>query len=202
MSATIEYFYDVVSPNCYLANRLLPAIAERHGATIRYVPMLLGGVMKATNNKPPFVAFADCKPKMAYGQVEMARFIRKHQLTSFKMNPHFPMNSLLMMRAAAAAEMDGALPEYIAAAERLTWEQGLKMDDPEVFATGLTAEGLDGAGLLARTQDQPVKDRLIANTEQAVERGCFGAPTYFVGEEMFFGKDRLVELEDELKRTR
>jgi 2-hydroxychromene-2-carboxylate isomerase len=198
---TIEYFYDLASPNCYLANKALPEVIARTGATVRYVPMLLGGVMKATNNKPPFVVYAEVKPKLAHGQVDMARFIRKHSLTAFKMNPHFPLNTLLLQRGATAAQQGGTIDEYIQAAERLVWEQGLKMDDPEVFVQGLTEAGLDGAALLARTQDPAVKEQLKSNTEEAIARGCFGAPTFFVGEEMFFGKDRLGDLEDEVERV-
>lgn len=200
MSQTIDCFYDVVSPNSYLANQVLPQVAERHGAEIRYIPCLLGGVMKATNNQPPFIAFANVTGKNEYGRIEMQRFINKHGLERFRMNPHFPINSLVVMRAALVAEADGRLAEYIETAEKLMWEEGLKLDDPEVFVEGFSVNGFDGADLLERTQDAEIKAKLIANTNAAVERGAFGMPTMFVGEEMFFGKDSLGDLEDELQR--
>lgn len=200
MSKTIDYFYDLVSPNSYLANQVLPGVAERQGAEIRYIPCLLGGIMKATNNQPPFVAFANVKGKLDYGRIEMQRFMRKHGIDRFKMNPHFPLNSLLMMRGALVAEADGRLSEYITSGEKLMWEQGLKLDDPEVFAEAWSANGFDGPELLERTQDPTIKSKLIENTNVAVERGVFGIPTMFVGSEMFFGKDSLGDLEDELAR--
>ena len=198
MPATIDFYYDLASPNCYLANRVLSGVLERTGAEVVYKPMLLGGVFKATGNQAPWITFAPVKPKMAYGQVEMARFIRKHQLTDYQFNPHFPLNTLILQRCMVAAERAGNLVEYIRAAESLVWEQGLKMDDPEAFAKGFNDAGLDGSGLLAETQNPDVKSDLIAKTEAAVARGIFGAPTFFIGDEMFFGKDRLIDLEDEI----
>lgn len=199
MSQTIDFFADLVSPNFYLANQVLPEIAARHDATIRYIPCLLGGIMKATNNQPPFVTFANVKGKLEYGRIEMQRYIEKHGIDRFKMNPHFPLNSLLMMRGALVAERDDRLTEYIAVGEKLMWEDGLKVDDPEVFAEAWSNHGFDGAALLEGTQDPEIKGKLIENTNLAVERGVFGIPTMFVGDEMFFGKDSLGDLEDELR---
>lgn len=198
MSQTIDFFADLVSPNFYLANQVLPEIATRHDATIRYIPCLLGGIMKATNNQPPFVTFANVKGKLEYGRIELQRYIKKHGIDRFRMNPHFPLNSLLMMRGALVAERDGRLAEYIAIGERLMWEEGLKLDDPAVFAEAWSKHGFDGAALLEGTQDPEIKGKLIENTNLAVERGVFGIPTMFVGDEMFFGKDSLGDLEDEL----
>lgn len=200
MSRSIDFFYDLVSPNSYLANQVLPDIAERNDATIRYIPCLLGGIMKATNNQPPFVAFAGVKGKLDYGRIEMQRYIKKHGLDRFKMNPHFPLNSLLMMRGALVADADDRLAEYVTTGEKLMWEEGLKLDDPEVFAAAWSDHGFDGAALLERTQDPEIKRKLIENTNLAVERGVFGIPTLFIGDEMFFGKDSLGDLEDELQR--
>lgn len=135
---------------------------------------------------------------MTYNMLEMDRFIKKHGLTEYRLNPHFPLNGLMLSRGAVAAEMNGDLEAYVEAGQKLVWEQGLKMDDPAVFIQGFTAEGLDGAKLAAQTQDQAVKDRLLANTNAAVDRGIFGIPTFFVGDEMFFGKDRLLDLEEEI----
>lgn len=201
MSTTIEYYYDVVSPNSYLANKVLPSVAEKHGAEVRYIPCLLGGIMKATNNQAPFVAFANVTGKLDYLRVQMQRYIAKHGLGKFKMNPHFPLNSIMMMRGAVAADRDGRLVEYIDVAERLMWEEGLKLDDPQVFASSMSANGFDGAALLEQTQNPEVKAQLIENTTAAVERGVFGIPSLFVGDEMFFGKDSLGDLDDELARA-
>ena len=200
MSKTIDYYCDLVSPNSYLANKVMPQIAERNGATIRYIPCFLGGIMRATNNRPPFVAFAEVKGKLDYGRIQIQRFLRKHGLDKFVMNPHFPLNTLPVMRAAVVAENEGRLEEYLRLGEVLLWEQGLKLDDPEVFAEALSANDFDGAALLEGTQDPAVKAKLLENTNEAVERGVFGIPTMFVGDEIFFGKDSLDDLEDELKR--
>lgn len=198
MTKTVDFYYDIASPNSYMANKVLPGILERTGAKVNYKICLLGGVFKATGNQAPWLTFAHIKPKMAFGMIEMQRFIKKHALTKFTMNPHFPLNTLLPMRGAVAAEVDGQLEAYIAAMESLTWEEGVKIDDPEIFAESLTAKGLDGADLLAKTQDPAVKSKLIEYTDATVERGIFGVPTFFVGEEMFFGKDQLHLVEEEL----
>ncbi len=196
--ATVEFVFDFASPNAYMAHKVLPAIAERVGAEVRLVPCLLGGIFKATGNQAPFVAFGNVKEKIAYEQLEMQRFIAKHDLTSFKMNPHFPLNTLLMMRAAIVAQSEDRLHDFVETGLRLVWEEEQKMDDPEVFARRLTAAGFDGAKLIERTQEPEIKSQLIANTEAAVKRGAFGIPTFFVGDEMFFGKDRLTQVEEAL----
>ncbi|HEX4111329.1 MAG TPA: 2-hydroxychromene-2-carboxylate isomerase [Stellaceae bacterium] len=192
----LEFLYDFGSPNTYLAHRIIPGIEARTGAKFRYVPILLGGVFKATNNKSPVVQFADIKNKLAYDRLEVARFIEKHGLTQFRMNPNFPVNTLAIMRGAVAAEMEGVAVPYIEAMFRGMWEEGHKLDDPAVIVTTLTEAGLDADRLTAAAQSQPVKDRLLANTEAAVARGTFGAPTFFVGDEIYFGKDRLAQVEE------
>ena len=196
MSATIEFYHDLASPNAYLANKVLKTIAKRQGATIKYTPILLGGVFKATNNQAPWLTFAPVKEKMSYMQVEMERFIARHGLTDYKFNPHFPLNTLMLSRGEVAADLAGEVEAYIAAGEALVWEDGMKMDDPEVFVEGFNSKGLDGQALLEQTQSQEVKDKLMANTEDAVQRGAFGVPTFFIGEEIFFGKDTLRDIED------
>lgn len=198
MTKAIDFYYDFGSPNCYLANKILPDILQRAGAQVNYRPCLLGGIFKATGNQAPWITFAPVQAKMDFGMLEMERFIKKYQLNDYKFNPHFPLNTLVLMRGAVAAEMEGQLQDYILAGERLVWEQGLKMDDPEVFIEGFNAEGLDGAALLEKTQAPEVKSRLIEYTNAAVERGLFGVPTFFVGDEMFFGKDQLHLVEEEL----
>jgi 2-hydroxychromene-2-carboxylate isomerase len=148
------------------------------------------------------VQFKGIKNKLEYQRLEMVRFIRKHGLSAFKMNPHFPVNTVQIMRGAAAAEMDGGFAPYVDAVFRCMWEDGKKMDDPQVIRSALDEAGLDGARVLARIQDQEVKDRLLKNTESSVARGTFGAPTFFVGTEIFFGKDRLREIEEEIEAAK
>jgi 2-hydroxychromene-2-carboxylate isomerase len=196
MTPKVEFHFDFGSPNAYFSHKLIPGIEQRTGAKFVYVPILLGGVFKATGNVAPMVAFKDVKGKLAYQRLETLRFIKKHGLTRFKMNPHFPVNTVQVMRGAVAAEADGQLEKYVDAVFRLMWEDEKKMDDPEVIRASLDAAGLDGARTLARIQEQEVKDRLLKNTEASVARGTFGAPTFFVGDEIFFGKDRLREVEE------
>ena len=191
MSKTIDFIFDFGSPNAYFSHQVLPKLAAEKGASINYIPCLLGGIFKLTNNQAPMVAFANVKGKVAYDMLEIKRFIEKHGLTKFQMNPHFPVNTLLLVRGAIAADKDGRLGDYIEVGLKAMWEDGLNMSDPEVFAKVFTDGGFDGAKLLAATQDQSVKDQLMANTSEAVERGAFGIPTFYVGDEMFFGKDRI-----------
>ncbi len=196
-----EFYFDFGSPNAYLAYRVLPRIEQRTGTRFVHIPVLLGGIFKATNNQSPVMAFANIKNKLEYDRLEMQRFIERHGLYEFTMNPHFPVNTLLIMRGAVAAALDGRLPAYEEAVMRHMWAEPKKMDDPAVVQAALDASGLDGARLVARTQDADVKQTLLANTERAVARGLFGLPAFFVGDEMYFGKDRLREVEEEIVRV-
>ncbi|MCG8504987.1 MAG: 2-hydroxychromene-2-carboxylate isomerase [Sphingomonadales bacterium] len=198
MTKTLEFIFDFGSPNAYLAYKALPPILARTGAGLRIVPCLLGGIFKATGNQPPLMAYSHVPAKLAYTQLEIRRFIEKHALTAFKLNPNFPVNTLMLMRGAIAAEADGRLEDYIEAGLKLMWEDGLKMDDQDVFAQAMTAAGFDGPALLERIQDPAVKARLAENTQDAVERGVFGVPSFFVGDDLYFGKDRLAEVEERL----
>ncbi|MGB0907476.1 MAG: 2-hydroxychromene-2-carboxylate isomerase [Maricaulaceae bacterium] len=193
---TIDFIFDFGSPNAYFAYKALPAIAAKYDADINYIPCLLGGIFKSTNNQAPMLSFGHVTQKMAYMQLEMSRFIKKHGLTKFKFNSSFPVNTLILMRGAIAAQADGKLPQYIEAGMAAMWEDNEKMDDPDTFARVMSAAGLNGVNLLARTQDAKIKAELMRNTEAAVERGSFGIPTFYVGDEMFFGKDRLHMIED------
>lgn len=193
---TIDFIFDFGSPNGYMAWKLLPKIAERHGAQINLIPCLLGGIFKATGNQAPWAAFAHVKSKMDYEALELRRFVDRHGMTAFQHNPHFPVITMLLMRGMVAAQRMGVMDRYVEAGLRAMWEDGEKMDDPDVFVRVFTAAGLDGQALLQATQDPEVKAQLVANTEAAVARGAFGIPTFYVGEEMFFGKDRLDQLED------
>ena len=198
----VEFHFDFGSPNAYFSHRVIPGIEQRTGAKFAYVPILLGGVFKLTNNASPMVQFKGVKNKLEYQALETQRFIRKHGLAKFAMNPHFPVNTVQIMRGAVAAEIDGYLPAYVEAVFRAMWEDQKKMDDPEVIKAALDASGLDGGRTLARIQDQAVKDKLLQNTEATVARGTFGAPTFFVGAEIFFGKDRLRDVEEEILARR
>lgn len=196
MTKTVDFYIDFGSPNAWLVHQVIPEIEARTGATFNYIPVLLGGIFKATGNQPPWLAFQKVPVKIQYEQKEIERFIKKHKLFHFKMNPNFPVNTVMLMRGAVAAEQMGILKDYVSAGTKAMWEDGLKMDDPEIFVKTFTEVGLDGAAILAATQDQAVKDKLKDNTQAAVERGVFGIPTFFVGDEMFFGKERLGQIED------
>lgn len=196
MSATVDFIFDFASPNAYLVHRVLPGIAERTGATFRYVPCLLGGIFKATGNQAPMIAYAPIPNKLAYEQLEFRRFIERHGLSGFNFNPHFPVNTVLLQRGALAAEREGRLMDYIEAGLHHMWEAPKKMDDAEVYADAMRESGFDGAALVEAAQDPAIKQALIDNSSAAVERGAFGIPTFFVGDEMFFGKERLGQVED------
>src|SRR5437762_13429892 len=191
----VEFLFDFGSPNAYLAHKVIPEIEARTGAKFEYVPVLLGGIFKLTNNKPPIVAFGGIRNKMEYEILETRRFIARHGLTQFKLNPHFPVNTLTLMRMAIAAQIAGDLPRYVDAAFHHMWEAPKKMDDPEVIRAALTQSGLKADALLKRAQSPEVKQKLMDNTEQAVARGAFGSPSFFVGDELYFGKDRLRDVE-------
>ncbi len=192
----VEFHFDFGSPNAYLSHLVIPEIEQRTGVKFEYVPVLLGGVFKATNNRSPGEAFRDIKNKPQYQRLEMQRFIQKHGITSFKFNPHFPVNTITIMRGAIAAQGMGIFQRYVDEVYRNMWSEGRKMDDPAVIAAAWKESGFDADKLLAGTQDQAVKDRLMANTQRSVERGAFGSPTFFVGDEIFFGKDRLRDVEE------
>jgi 2-hydroxychromene-2-carboxylate isomerase len=192
----IEFIFDFGSPNAYLVLKVLPAIAQWHGVEIKLIPCLLGGIFKATGNQAPFNAFAGIKGKLEYDRLEMQRFAARHGLTAFQMNPHFPMNTLALMRGMVAAQHLGVAETYVSAVLAGMWEDGEKMDDSEVVLARLNRSGLDGARLLELSTSPEVKAELVANTQAAVQRSVFGIPTFFVGDEMFFGKERLGQIEE------
>ena len=194
----VEFHFDFGSPNAYLVHLIIPELEKRTGAPFEYVPVLLGGVFKLTNNRSPIESFHGVKNKLEYGRIEMRRFIRRHGITRFAMNPFFPVNTLLVMRGAIAAQTEGVFDRYVDAVFGHMWAEPKKMDDPAVARAALDESGLDGARLIAMTQEPAVKDRLLANTQKSVDRGAFGSPTFFVGEEIFFGKDRLRDVEEEI----
>jgi 2-hydroxychromene-2-carboxylate isomerase len=191
----VEFHFDFGSPNAYLAHRVIPAIEARTGTRFRYVPILLGGVFKATGNRSPSEAFAGIRNKPEYERLETERFIRRHRIEGFQRNPFFPVNTLQLMRGAVAAEIDGGLERYVNAMFHHMWEAPKQLDDPDVLRDALIASGFDADTVMARMQDKAVKDRLIANTEMSVARGTFGSPTFYVGDSIYFGKDRLRDVE-------
>lgn len=195
MTKILEFVFDFASPNVYLACKALPPVLERTGAKLEIIPCLLGGIFKATGNRPPWMVYADVKGPNEYAMLEMRRFIEKHNLLKFKMNPHFPPNTLLAMRALIAADEAGAGDAFIDAGLKAMWEDEKDISDRTVVADIAREAGLDANEILARTDAPEVKQRLAANTAGAVERGAFGAPTFFIGDEMFFGKERLGQVE-------
>jgi 2-hydroxychromene-2-carboxylate isomerase len=194
----VTFYYDFGSPNAYLAHRVIPGIAARTGATFRYIPVLLGGLFKLTGNRAPMVAFAEIPAKTTYIRREIARFVQRHGIAAFAMNPHFPVNTLMLMRGAVAAQRLGVEAAYFEAMMRGMWEQGLKLDDPAVLGEALTAAGLPTRELFELAQDQSVKDELAANTQAAADAGAFGIPSFVVDRELYFGKDSLSEIEADL----
>lgn len=198
----VEFHFDFGSPNAYLAHLVVPEIEKRTGAKFEYVPILLRGVFKLTNNRSPAESMRGIKNRLEYEELERQRFVRRHAITRFTFNPFFPVNTLLIMRGAVAAQFEGVFDRYVDEVFRHMWAEPKKMDDPEVVRAALEQSGLNAAALLARTQEPAVKERLLKNTEASVARGTFGSPTFFVGSEIFFGKDRLRDVEEELVRAR
>ena len=191
-----QFLFDFGSPNAFLAHEAIPAIEARIGAKFDYVPVLLGGIFKATNNKSPAETLAGIKNKREFHAIETQRFLKRFDVAPYVWNPSFPVNTLNLMRAAIAAQLEGVFEKYVEAAFHHMWREPKKMDDPEIAAAALNASGLDAAKLFARAQEPEVKAKLVANTQDAVERGAFGSPTFFVGKEMYYGKEQLREIED------
>lgn len=194
----VEFQFDFGSPNAYLAEYALPGIEKRTGVKFDYVPVLLGGIYKATNNMSPFDSLRGIKNKPEYNALETQRFIRKHNITKFKQNPFFPVNTLMLMRGAWAAQFENVFEPYFRAAYHHMWEEPKKMDDVETFRAAFISSGIDIDKLIARAQQDDVKKKLIEVTTDAVNRGAFGSPTFFVGTEMFFGKDQLRDVEESI----
>lgn len=197
MIKRFEFLFDFGGPNSYLAHKILPEICERTGAEVSYVPILLGGLFKLTNNQAPLMRYADTPAKRNYEMLEFDRFVKAHHLP-FKMNPHFPINSLHLMRGAVAAQHLGCFMPYVEAVMAAMWEDGANTGDSSVVRQVLDNAGLDGAALLAKADDASVKAELTTNTEDAAARGAFGVPTFFVDGEMFWGKERLAQLAEAL----
>jgi 2-hydroxychromene-2-carboxylate isomerase len=194
----VEFHFDFGSPNAYLAELVLPEIEQRSGVKFDYVPVLLGGLYKATGNMSPFDSLRGIKNKPEYNALETQRFLRRHNITKFKLNPFFPVNTLTLMRGAIAAQFEGMFESYFRAAYHHMWVEPKKMDDPQIFREAFISSGVEIDRLIARAQQDDVKKKLIENTSDAVARGSFGSPTFFVGKEIFFGKDSLRDVEEEI----
>jgi 2-hydroxychromene-2-carboxylate isomerase len=192
----VVFYFDFGSPNAYLAHKVIPAIERRTGARFVYVPALLGGIFKATGNQSPAQAFAAIPLKLAYEGKETRRFVKKHGITDYAANPHFPVNTLQIMRGAVAAQQLGVFEAYVEAVYRAMWVDGLKMDDPAVIRQAFGDAGLPADRLIELMGDPGVKAKLIENTEAAVAHGVFGSPSFVVEGELFFGKDRLRDVEE------
>ena len=195
----IEFHFDFGSPNAYLAHRVIPEIERRTGARFRYVPVLLGGVFKATGNRSPAEAFREVPSKRAFMELETRRFLARHGIADFRHNPFFPVNTLAIMRGAVAARHEGCFERYVEVVFRAVWSEPKKMDEPEVIRSVLEEDGLDAGRLLERARSPEVKQELMRDTEASVARGTFGLPTFFVGGELFFGKDQLRDVEEVLR---
>jgi 2-hydroxychromene-2-carboxylate isomerase len=194
----VEFHFDFGSPNAYLAELVLPEIEKRTGVMFDYIPVLLGGIYKATGNMSPFESLRDVKNKPKYDALEIDRFVRRHNITKFRLNPFFPVNTLTLMRGVVAAQFEGLFEPYFRAAFHHMWVEPKKMDDPQIFREAFLSSGLDVDRITARAQQDDVRKKLIENTNNAVARGSFGSPTFYVGDEIFFGKDRLREVEEEI----
>jgi len=193
-----QFLFDFGSPNAYLSHEAIPAIEQRIGIKFEYVPILLGGIFKATNNNSPAESLAGIKNKPEFQALETERFVRRFQVKPYAWNPFFPVNTLNLMRAAIAAQLEGVFEKYVDAAFHHMWVEPKKMDDPAVFREAFLSSGIDIDRVIARAQQEDVKKKLIENTSDAVARGSFGSPTFFVGNEIFFGKDSLRDVEEEI----
>jgi 2-hydroxychromene-2-carboxylate isomerase len=199
VSVKVQFVFDFGSPNAYLAHRVLPGIEQRTGVSFEYFPVLLGGVFKATGNVSPMISLQGIKNKGEYQGLEMRRFVAKHGLREFTSNPHFPVNTLQIMRGAIVAQREGFFEKYVDEMFRHMWADPKKMDDPEVIRAALEESGLPADVVLSGIQDPEVKQQLVANTQHAVDRGVFGIPSFFVDDEHYFGKDRLHEVEEQIR---
>ncbi|MGA7264827.1 MAG: DsbA family protein [Stellaceae bacterium] len=192
----VEFHFDFGSPNAYLAHLVIPEIEQRTGTKFEYVPVLLGGVYKLTGNRSPGESLAGIKNKPDYERLETARFIKRHGINKFRQNPFFPVNTLTIMRGAIAAQRLRLFERYVDEIYRHMWSERKKLDDPAVLRAALIESDFDADRFAELVQDTDVKAQLLDNTERSVARGTFGSPTFFVEDEIFFGKDRLRDVEE------
>ena len=198
---TLDFYYDFGSPNAYFAWKALQGVSARTGLEMMMHPVLIGGIFKTTNNQPPWKAFGTVANKMTYMQLEIQRFIKEHDLTAFKFNSAFPVNTLLAMRGAIAATEAGVHEAYYPAVFKAIWEDDKDISQAEVLTSVLNEAGLNGADLIAATQSPSIKQGLMDATQACVDRGAFGLPTFFLGDDIYFGKDRIWQIERALKSS-
>ena len=198
----VEFLFDFGSPNAYLSHLVIPAIEQRRGVKFDYSPVLLGGVFKLTNNRSPAESNAGIKNKPEYQKLETERFIRQHGITRYQFNPFFPVNTLMIMRGAVAARKLGVFERYVDEVYRHMWADPKKLDDPAVLRAALIESELPADKLFELVQTAEVKEALLAETQRAVERGTFGSPTFFVDGDIYFGKDRLRDVEEAIATRR
>jgi 2-hydroxychromene-2-carboxylate isomerase len=196
----VEFLFDFGSPNAFLSHRVIPAIEARTGVKFDYVPVLLGGIFKATGNQSPATAFRAIRNKPEYQRLEMERFIRKHGIVGFGFSPHFPVNTLTLMRGAIAARTLNVFDRYVDAMYDHMWVTHKKLDDAGVLEMALKESGFDPQQFIEACSLPAVKAQLMTNTERAVERGAFGSPTFFVDDEMWFGKEHLRDVEEAIAK--
>ena len=192
----VDFIFDIASPNAYFCHQLIPGFEERTGVKFNYVPCLLGGIMKLSCNQLPFVAFADIKNKNNYQFIEIERFIKQHKLDKYKFNSNFPQNTVNVQRGALAAQELGIFDQYIEVMLCAMWEEGKNLSDLDVLQETLINNKLDAEAIIKIVTSQECKDKLIKNTSEAVDKGAFGVPTFFIDEQIFFGKDHLYQLEE------
>ena len=199
MVSKVEFYFDFGSPNAYLSHLVIPSIEVRTGAKFEYFPILLGGVFKMTNNLPPFVSFKDVKNKLKYMQLETDRFIKRHRITNYHFNPHFPVNSLQIMRGAIVASRHGYFDRYVDEVFHHMWHEPKKMDDAKVIQSALESSELPAEQILEGIQQPEMKQQLLDNCEMFVQKGGFGAPSFFVNDSLYFGKNCLPEIEEAIR---
>ena len=195
----LDLYYDFGSPNAYFAREVLKAVSAQTGLMVIEHPVLIGGIFKLTHNQPPWQAFGGCAQKMAYMQLEIKRFVEDHKLVNFRFNSAFPVNTLLAMQTAIAAQKAGVHDRFVGPVFKAMWEDNKNISIDEVLIGVLDDAGLDGSTLVAAAQDPDVKQGLMDATQAVVDRGAFGLPTFFLGDDMYFGKDRVHVIESRLR---
>ena len=190
-----KFIFDFGSPKTYLVYKLLPGIEKRTNIKAEFVPVLLGGIFKSTNNVSPIESFKTVPAKGKYDDLDTARFVKKHNI-AFNFNSNFPINTLNLMRGAIYAQENEIFDKYVEVVFKSMWIDNKKMDDLEVIQSVLLENGLPVKEIFEGTQDQKIKDKLVKNTSEAVEKGVFGAPSLLINNELFFGKETLQDVEE------
>ena len=193
----VDFIFDFASPNAYLCHKAIQNLETTHDIKFNYVPYLLGGIMKLSNNQPPMITLAEIPNKMKYEfDTAFNRFMREHSITKFKMNEHFPVNTISLIRGAIVAQKNDFFDSYVEIVLSGLWEQSLKLDSPEALHALLIEHGCHADLVIEGIAKDEIKEELIANTSEAAKKGAFGIPTFFVKAEMFYGKDTLRELKE------